>query len=204
MPYVRCATWWLCCHFSHSRNLQLGAIGVQAARSPVSPWSLATTPEHLWDTTTPEHLRDTASLTPTSIMSPLLSRRPSSRALQSPLAGSLGLSAAAPSPYTTHTAAAVAFSPSSTSSSGQRPVFTSATPASSPSTPTGGAAVSAGRHSASSIQSQVAAPHNATFSGSPVAGLCRTGAQVLVRMTKKQKVRQCLQTSWLRDLGLYW
>ena len=202
MPYACCATWWLCCHLRHSRKLQLGVTAVQAPRSAVSPWSLAATPEHLWDTTTPEHLRDTASITPSSIMSPLFSRRPASRALQSPLAGSLGLSAAAPSPYTTHPAAAIAFSPS-TSSSGQRPVFTSATPASSLSTLTGKADVSAGRRSSSSKQSQVAAPHSATFSGSPVAGLCRTRPQILVRMTKKQKVRQQLEILRVSKHGLY-
>ena len=187
----------------------LDATGVQASQVPaISPWSAATTPEHLWDTssltpdskhslllnkaslcspsealepspqassartisfwsrpTTPEDSWDAFRRTPTSLRSSLLSATPAPHAVHSPAVKVLELSPTASSPPESHTAAVVKGKPVPT----------------------------AGRHS---VQHRLdAGLCNAMFSGSPVAGPCKTGPWFPVRMTKKHKVRYWPQMS---------
>ena len=199
---------------------------VQAAQVPaVSPWSMATTPEHLWDTssltpdctssslnkslmrsstealklsavasttplspwsfaTTPEHLWDTSSCTPTSMRSSPLRTLLASDGVSLPPMKALELSSAS-SPLTSHTAAVMTSTPSTFSA--LRLAGTSTDPAADSPTLQGKADASAGRHSVQ--HSLDAGLCSAKFSGSPVAGLCRTDSRFPVRMTKKQKVR---------------
>ena len=140
---------------------------VQASGVPaLSPWSMATTPEHLWDTSSP-------SMTPSSSRTQGLS-------------STQELSSAAPSQGLSHTAA---FMPhTSAASSAQRLMIASVGLAASSPAQAGAAA---GRHCASTEHSRI-------LSGSPMAGLGRTGPQV--RMTKKQQMRCWQQMLWICGL----
>lgn len=122
---------------------------------------MATTPEHLWDTSS-------TSMTPPSGSTQGLS------SIQR-------LSPAAPSQGLSHTAA---FMP--TSSAQELEVASAGLPASSSQ-----AGAAAGRHYAST-------QHSRNLSGSPMAGLGRTGPQV--RTTKKQQVRYWQQMLWVCGL----
>lgn len=132
---------------------------------------MATTPEHLWDT---------SSMTPPS---------GSTQGLSS----TQGLLPAAPSP---DNSMAAAFMPSTTStSSAQRLKVASVGPAASSPAQAG---ASAGRRYLSSQHSLHAGSCSLILSGSPMAGLGRTGPQV--RMTKKQQVRCWQQVLWVCGL----
>ena len=163
---------------SPSETLGLLAAGPSAIT--LSPWSMATTPEHLWDT---------SSRTPLATRSSPLSAPPASHAACSSPSEAKGLSSAASSPPICYTAAVMTSSP-------ERPGGASAGPLADSSTPTGQADASAGGHSSSVQRRLDARPDGAMFSGSPVRGLCRTGPQLLVRMTKKQRVSQWPQFPW--------
>lgn len=174
---------------SPSEALRLLAAG--PSTTVLSPWSMATTPEHLWDT---------SSRTPLSTRSFPLSASPASHAVHSSPSSARELSSVASSPPSYHTAAVMTSRPST--SPPQRLVATSAGPAADSPTLTGQAGESAGRHSAVLQRSLEAGPYGAMFSGSPVGGLCRTGPQYSVRMTKKQQVRYWLQISWVCEILL--
>ena len=156
---------------SPSDPLGLSAAGPSA--TTLSPWSLATTPEHLWDTScrTPTSMRS-SSTAPHAMRS-----RPTETQKE--------LSLVAFSPHTSRIAAAVTSTPSTFSAPRLRGI--TAGPAAESSTLTGQADASAG-HQSTSLQHSLG-PYCPKFSGSPVAGLCRIGPQFAVRLTKKQKVR---------------
>ena len=166
---------------SPSEALRLLAAG--PSTTVLSPWSMATTPEHLWDT---------SSRTPLSTRSSPLRASLAPHALRSSPSEAQELSSLASSPSMSQIAAIMTVTPTS---SAQRLVATSASPAADSPTFKGQADASAGRHSSVVQRSLDAGPHGAMFSGSPVGGLCRTGPQFPVRMTKKQKVSCWPQSS---------
>ena len=130
---------------------------------------------------------DTSSRTPTSMRSFPLSASPAPHAMRSSPSESLELSSATTSPPKFDIAAAVTTKPYASSAQGLL-VPCAGAAAESPAL-TDQADVSAERQSASLQHSLGAGPYSPKFSGSPVAGLCRTGPQFPVRLTKKQKVR---------------
>lgn len=146
--------------------MTLDAVDVQASEvAALSPWSMATTPERLWDTSSP-------TVTPASSVQ--------------------GLSTAALSPGISPTTAALTITGLSTSTA-QGLMDASAGLAPDLPAVTGKVGASAGRHYASSQQSLNAAPtrsrtRSRTFLGRPIAASFRADPHFPVPMLKQQQV----------------